>query len=52
MFAKLENINLDDVIEVSDNTDLSGEVACAGACEVDFGYAQEADELEVESING
>ena len=53
MFSKLKNINLDDVVEVSDNTDLSGEVACAGgACEVDFGYAQEADELEVESING
>ena len=32
---KLKNINLSNVHEVSDNTDLSGEVACAGgACEV------------------
>ena len=52
MYEKLSSVNLDDVIEIEDNTDLSGEVACAGgACEVDFGYAQELDELEVETIN-
>ena len=52
MYEKLSSVNLDDVIEIEDNTDLSGEVACAGgACEVDFGYAQESDKLEVETIN-
>jgi len=51
MFAKLSNVNLDDVIELKDNTDLSGEVACAGgACEVDFGYAKEADSVEFDIV--
>jgi len=35
LFNDVENINLDDVIETHDNTDLSGEAACSGgACEV------------------
>lgn len=51
MFEKLTSVNLDDVIEGSDNTDLSGEIACAGgACEVDFGYAEESESVEVEVV--
>lgn len=35
MMKTLHNINLADVVEIEDNTDLSGELACAGgACEV------------------
>ena len=36
LMSHLHGINLDDVIEVDDNTDLSGEVACGGGggCEV------------------
>ena len=35
MFEKLHSIDLKNVVEVSDETDLSGELACAGgACEV------------------
>ena len=35
LFNEVEDINLDDVIEEHDNTDLSGEAACSGgACEV------------------
>jgi hypothetical protein len=35
MFEKLHSIDLKNVVEVSDETDLSGELACSGgACEV------------------
>jgi ribonucleoside-triphosphate reductase len=35
LFQSLTNIDLSKVIELDDNTDLSGELACAGgACEV------------------
>jgi len=35
MLATLEEVDLTKVIEVEDNTDLSGELACAGgACEI------------------
>jgi ribonucleoside-triphosphate reductase len=35
MLATLEKVDLTKVIEVDDNTDLSGELACAGgACEI------------------
>jgi hypothetical protein len=35
MFEKLHTIDLSKVIETQDNTDLSGELACAGgACEI------------------
>ena len=35
MITKLHDINLDDVVEMSDVTNLQGEAACAaGACEV------------------
>ena len=35
LVSKLHNINLEDVIEQTDNTDLSGELACAGGvCEI------------------
>jgi ribonucleoside-diphosphate reductase alpha chain len=35
MLESLEEIDLTKVVEVEDNTDLSGELACAGgACEV------------------
>jgi ribonucleoside-diphosphate reductase alpha chain len=35
LFAKLHSIDLSKVIELQDNTDLSGELACAGgACEI------------------
>jgi hypothetical protein len=33
----LVNVNLDEVSETEDNTDLSGEIACAGgACEIEL----------------
>jgi len=35
MLESLTNIDLSNVIELDDNTDLSGELACAGgACEI------------------
>jgi hypothetical protein len=35
MMKSLHNIDLSNVIELDDNTDLSGELACAGgACEI------------------
>jgi hypothetical protein len=35
MFSKLHSIDLSKVIEHQDDTDLSGELACAGgACEI------------------
>ena len=35
MVKVLHNINLDDVVELEDATNLQGEVACAGgACEI------------------
>ena len=37
MMKSLVNIDLDKVVEGEDNTDLSGEIACAGgACELSF----------------
>ena len=36
MLNSLKEINLSGVIELDDNTDLSGELACAGGtCEID-----------------
>ena len=35
LISKLQNINLENVVEEVDNTDLSGELACAGGvCEI------------------
>ena len=35
LVSKLHNINLENVAEQTDNTDLSGELACAGgSCEI------------------
>ena len=35
LMKSLMDINLDNVVEVEDNTDLKGELACAGgACEI------------------
>jgi len=35
LFARLHEVNLDNVVEIEDETDLKGEVACAGgACEI------------------
>ena len=35
MMKALTDVNLENVIEIEDNTDLSGELACAGgSCEV------------------
>ena len=35
LVSKLHNINLENVVEQTDNTDLSGELACAGGvCEI------------------
>jgi ribonucleoside-diphosphate reductase alpha chain len=35
LFKSLSNIDLSKVIELDDNTDLSGELACAGgSCEI------------------
>ena len=35
LLPSLKEVNLDNVIEVDDHTDLSGELACAGgACEI------------------
>ena len=37
LYSKLKNIDLTKVIELNDNTDLSGELACTnGVCEVNF----------------
>ena len=37
MMKSLVSVNLDDVVETEDNTDLSGEIACAGgACDLQF----------------
>jgi len=49
MMKSLSNIDLSKVVELSDNTDLSGELACSGgACEVDVVLPKVA---EVESTN-
>ena len=35
LVSKLHTINLEDIVEDTDNTDLSGELACAGGvCEI------------------
>ena len=35
LFSKLEQINLKDIVEMDDNTNLQGEIACAGGvCEI------------------
>jgi ribonucleoside-diphosphate reductase alpha chain len=37
MLKTLVNVNLDEVSETEDNTDLAGEIACAGgACEIEL----------------
>ena len=37
MLKSLKNVNLDLISEEEDNTDLQGEIACAGgACEISF----------------
>ena len=37
MMNSLKDVNLSNVIELDDNTDLSGELACAGgSCEIDI----------------
>ena len=44
MVKSLHNIDLTKVIELEDNTDLSGELACAGGtCEID---------IDLKSLNG
>ena len=44
MMKDLTAIDLNFVTEVDDNTDLSGEIACAGgSCEIDLSYAKEVD---------
>ena len=44
LVEKLYEVDLLYVKEDEDNTDLSGEVACAGGqCEVDFSYANSVD---------
>ena len=44
MMKDLTGVDLNFVTEVDDNTDLSGEIACAGgACEIDLSYAKEAE---------
>ena len=55
MMQDLTNVDLNFVTEVEDNTDLSGEIACAGgACEIDLSYAQEETEevSVVHKVNG
>jgi ribonucleoside-diphosphate reductase alpha chain len=42
LLKDLSGVDLNFVTEVEDNTDLSGEIACAGgACEIDLSYAKE-----------
>jgi ribonucleoside-diphosphate reductase alpha chain len=42
LLNNLTSINLDLVTEEEDNTDLNGEVACAGGtCEIDFSYVKD-----------
>jgi hypothetical protein len=37
MMATLQEVDLSKIVEVDDNTNLSGEIACAGgACEVKY----------------
>lgn len=37
MMTSLQEVNLHEIVEIDDNTDLSGEIACAGgACEVKY----------------
>jgi len=37
MMKSLESVNLEMVVEMQDNTDLQGELACAGgSCEIDL----------------
>ena len=48
----LTNIDLSRVVELSDNTDLSGELACAGgACEVDV-VLLKSSEVETTNTDG
>jgi ribonucleoside-diphosphate reductase alpha chain len=42
LLKDLNGVDLNFVTEVDDNTDLSGEIACAGgSCEIDLSYAKE-----------
>jgi len=52
MMKSLSNIDLSKVVELSDNTDLSGELACAGgACEVDV-VLPKTTEVETTNTDG
>jgi ribonucleoside-diphosphate reductase alpha chain len=51
MMESLTNVDLSKIVEIEDNTDLSGELACAGgACEVDIDLTK-IGESEVTSLN-
>jgi ribonucleoside-triphosphate reductase len=52
MMKSLSNIDLSKIVELSDNTDLSGELACAGgACEVDV-VLPKVSEVETTNTDG
>jgi len=52
MMKSLSNIDLSKIVELSDNTDLSGELACAGgACEVDV-VLPKVSEVEATNTDG
>jgi ribonucleoside-diphosphate reductase alpha chain len=51
MYKSLIDIDLTKVIELEDNTDLSGEAACAGgACEIDFDKVQAKANKVIEHV--
>jgi hypothetical protein len=48
----LSSVDLTKIVELQDDTDLSGELACAGgACEIDVDLSQMSETTEVESVN-
>ena len=52
LMLSLSNIDLSKIVELSDNTDLSGELACAGgACEVDV-VLPKVSEVEATNTDG
>jgi ribonucleoside-triphosphate reductase len=49
MLKSLTNVDLSNVIELDDNTDLSGELACSGGnCEIDVDMKSIEEKGEVE----
>jgi ribonucleoside-diphosphate reductase alpha chain len=53
LMKSLTNLDLSKIVEIDDNTDLSGELACSGGqCEIDIDLTQLKSEVEVTNTDG